>query len=112
MAQALEIIRGDDEAIIVTVKTAAGASLIKSGARFFLTVKRAIHDSDTNAIFKKDYPVTADADSFTMDLSNTETKLKTGGYYADIQFKDDAGKLKTIYRGEFLVKYDITIRTA
>lgn len=107
----IEIIRGDDEAIAITVKDDNDVSLIKNGAEFFLTVKKNVEDTDDEAVYKNNYPVSADADSFTIDLSNTETELELGSYLADIQWKDENGKIKTIYRGNLSVLYDITRRT-
>ena len=104
----LEIIRGDDEAIEISIME-NGVSLIKNNAKFILTVKKNLSDADDDAVFKDIYPVTADTNLFVIDLSNTETELPLDVYeYCDITWVDENGKVKTIYRDSFSVLWDST----
>ncbi len=108
----IEIIRGDDEAIEITVKDLAGVDQLEAGDVFFLTAKKKIDNDVTDALatFKEEYVVSGDTDPFVIDLSNTETELPLGAYHADIQWKDTANKIKTIFRGTLNVTYDVTRR--
>lgn len=110
----IQIIRGDDEAIEITVRDEAGDTVLVVGDVFFLTAKMRVDDdvTDAAAIFKDDYTIGVgdDLDPFVIDLSNTETELPLGSYFADIQWKDTAGKIKTIWRGQLNVTYDVTRR--
>jgi hypothetical protein len=108
----IEIIRGDDESITITVQDEDENSLLKSGAVLYLTIKEDFESDDDDAIFTKEYAISSDVASYTIDLSNTETILPVGNYYADIQWKSELGKIKTIYRGFINVAYDVTRRIA
>lgn len=105
----LEIIRGDDEAILVTIKDVNNVSQLVAGDVISFTVKRKMNDPDSKAIFQEDYELTDDVEEYTIDLSNTETELPLGIYYCDLQWVNNT-KVKTIYRGPFEVSYDITRR--
>lgn len=110
MDETLSIIRGDDESIAITIKDENGASLLKAGNVLFLTIKKSISDSDENATFTDDVTLGSNTDEYVYDLSNTETELPIGKYIADVQWKDNNGKIKTIYRGNFEVEFDVTRR--
>lgn len=110
MDETLSIIRGDDESIAITIKDTNGSSLLKAGDTLFLTVKKTISDTDEDAIYSDDVTLGSDTDEYSYDLSNTETELPIGKYIADVQWKNGSGKIKTIYRGNFEVGFDVTRR--
>lgn len=102
------ITQGDDESFIVSVKDENGDSLLKSGCKLWLTVKRSIGDPDSNAVKQVTNTLTADTNEAVLALSKTDTNQPLGTYYYDIQLKDNSGLIKTVLKGKMTITYQVT----
>lgn len=110
---ALTIIRGDDTTLTVTFTYDDGSAVDITNAKVFFTVKKKVTDSDDDALIAKmvDEHTDADGGITEIELTHTDTSVKVGRYYFDLQVVTTAGKVLSISFGEFVVQADITQRT-
>lgn len=109
MANQIDIYRGDDKTINVTVKDSNGVVDI-TGYTFWFTVKADETDTDGDAKIQKEVTShTAPASGETaIVLSTTDTDLEVRSYYYDIQMKDTTNSITTLLKDRLLVNQDIT----
>lgn len=91
----IEMIRGDTEGIIVSVKTKDGEDKpLTEGDIIYFTVKKSIH---TDEILLQKTITTFDDGKAHINISPSDTKdLAYGLYVYDIQMNSSAGAVKTI----------------
>jgi hypothetical protein len=105
--------RGDSGRLDVTVTQSDGAAYNLTGATLFLTVKNALTDADSAAVIRKEVTAHDDAtggDSH-FDLLTTDNATNGRRFY-DVQLKDSAAKIFTLFGGLWTVTQDVTTRTA
>ena len=105
--------RGDSGRLDVTVTGGDGTAYSLTGATLFLTVKNALTDADSVAVVRKE--VTAHDDAAAgeshFDLLTTDNATNGRRFY-DVQLKDSAAKIFTLFGGLWTVTQDVTTRTA
>lgn len=113
MDNTITIIRGDDQSLDLTIKNADGSAFNLTDCTVYFTVKKRFHDSDTDAIIKKDVTVHTNAAGglTTVELTKTDTTIDARKYLWDIQVKDSSDKIFSVVYGDFIVKHDVTNRT-
>lgn len=113
MNTSLNIFRGDDVTIKVTVKDSDGNAIDITGYTFWLTAKKQEDDTDANAVMQKEVTSHTDEENgkTAIELSNSDTDVDVESYYYDIQMKDDSDKITTLVKGTMNVKQDITSTT-
>jgi len=105
--------RGDSGRLDVTVTQSDGTAYDLSGATLFLTVKNALTDADSAAVIRKevtthDAPLAGESH---FDLLTTDNATAGVRFY-DVQLKDSANKIFTLFGGVWRVVADVTVRTA
>ena len=105
--------RGDSGRLDVSVKQSDGAAYDLTGATLFLTVKNALTDADAVAVILKEVSAHDDAEEGEshFDLLTTDNATAGPRYY-DVQLKDSANKIFTLFGGLWKVLADVTARTA
>ena len=105
--------RGDSGRLDVSVKQSDGAAYDLTGATLFLTVKNALTDADSAAVIRKEVTAHDDAEEGEshFDLLTTDNATAGTRYY-DVQLKDSANKIFTLFGGLWKVLADVTVRTA
>ena len=105
--------RGDSGRLDVSVKQSDGAAYNLTGATLFLTVKNALTDADSAAVILKEVTAHDDAEEGEshFDLLTTDNATAGTRYY-DVQLKDSANKIFTLFGGLWKVLADVTARTA
>ena len=108
----LSAYRGDDKTWNLNFTDANGDPIDITGSTVFFTVKVNKTDKDSDAIISKDQSSHVDAvnGQTTISLTNSDTDIKVGNYYYDIQLVDSLGIVTTIVVGAFKVKQDVTTR--
>jgi hypothetical protein len=105
--------RGDSGRLDVTVTQSDGTAYNLTGATLFLTVKNALTDADSAAVIRKEvtshHDATAGESHF--DLLTTDNATAGARFY-DVQLKDSANKIFTLFGGVWRVLADVTVRTA
>jgi hypothetical protein len=111
----IEIVRGDDEAIELEFTNEADNSAVDlTDTTVMFTVRTNTDETDDeNAIIKKDVVTHSDPTNgkTTISLLHTETDVQAGNYKYDVQYKDAAGKIKTLLIGNISILQDVTKRT-
>jgi hypothetical protein len=105
--------RGDSGRLDVTVKQSDGTAYDLTGATLFLTVKTALTDADSAAVIRKEVTNHDDAEEGEshFDLLTTDNATAGTRFY-DVQVKDSANKVYTLFGGLWKVLADVTTRTA
>jgi hypothetical protein len=105
--------RGDSGRLDVTVTQSDGTAYNLTGATLFLTVKNALTDADSAAVIRKEVTVHDDATEGEshFDLLTTDNATNGRRFY-DVQLKDSAAKIFTLFGGLWTVTQDVTTRTA
>jgi len=105
--------RGDSGRLDVTVTQADGTAYDLTGATLFLTVKNALTDADSAAVIRKEVTVhdngAAGESHFEILTGDNAT---AGVRFYDVQLKDSANKIFTLFGGIWRVLADVTTRTA
>lgn len=116
----LAVIRGDDEALLVTLTEADGATPVPlDGCTLWFTAKARLIDPDTAAIIAKSSApgqgitiTDAPAGEATIELTPNDTAaLQSVALWADLQLMDDSGKVQTPWKGRLVIEADVTART-
>jgi hypothetical protein len=106
----LDIQQGDDKGFPLTFRNKAGILIDITGWTVWLTVKRNLKDSDSEALIQKKvinhYDPTNGRTIILID--KFDSKKPEGKYWYDIQIKNAAGRIKTILTGRFNIKYEVT----
>lgn len=77
----------------------------------YFTVKSKIEDDDSLAVISKDISEhSAPLEGKTLIQLTTSETARTGSYYYDIVFKDDAGNVGLIKMGRISFKKKVTLR--
>jgi len=110
----LSVYRGDDKTWNLNFTDANDDPIDLTGATVFFTVKVNKTDKDSDAIISKDQASHVDAvnGQTTIVLTNSDTDVKIGNYYYDIQLVDTSGIVTTIVVGAFRVNQDVSTRVA
>jgi hypothetical protein len=105
--------RGDSGRLDVSVTQADGTAYDLTGATLFLTVKNALTDADSVAVIRKEVTAHDDAEEGEshFDLLTTDNATNGRRFY-DVQLKDSASKIFTLFGGLWTVTQDVTTRTA
>jgi len=105
--------RGDSGRLDVTVTQSDDTAYDLTGCTLFLTVKNSLTDADSAAVIRKE--VTAHdaplAGESHFDLLTTDNATAGVRFY-DVQLKDSANKIFTLFGGVWRVVADVTVRTA
>jgi hypothetical protein len=105
--------RGDSGRLDVSVKQANGTAYDLTGATLFLTVKNALTDNDAAAVIRKEVTAHDDAAQGQSHFAIATTDNATNGRrFYDVQLKDAAGGVFTLFGGLWNVTQDVTARTA
>jgi hypothetical protein len=105
--------RGDSGRLDVSVKQADGTAYDLTGATLFLTVKNALTDADSAAVIRKEVVAHDDATQGQSHFAIATTDNATNGRrFYDVQLKDAAGGVFTLFGGLWNVTADVTTRTA
>ncbi len=119
----IEIIRGDDEFIDITLATASGTAADLTNVDLWFTVKESLNDSDEHAVFQKSTgdatitissPPTAGLAVVTVDAATTESlraRYLDVPLHCDVQLKDGAGNIQTVASGTITILHDVTNAT-
>lgn len=110
----ISIIKGDTSNITVTFTDENSTAIDLTGSTVFFTVKKALSDSDDNALIKKDITSHTDAVNGITEiiLTPTDTSINSGSYKADLQIKNATGDIMSTEVGTVTVTQDVTIRTS
>jgi len=105
--------RGDSGRLDVSVKQADGEPLDLTGSTLFLTVKTALTVVDASATISKTVAAhdAAEAGESHFEIATTDNAT-AGTYFYDVQLKDAAGKIYTLFGGLWKVLADVTLRTS
>ena len=105
--------RGDSGRLDVSVTQSDGTAYDLTGATLFLTVKNALTDADSAAVIRKEVTAHDDATGGEshFDLLTTDNATNARRFY-DVQLKDSATKIFTLFGGLWTVTQDVTTRTA
>ena len=110
------MIRGDTRTITATFTDSDGDVIDLTGGTVFFTVNASEEPTDdTSAVVQKDVtsfsaPTTGVA-TITLDASDTDS-VDPGTYWYDVQFVSTGGVVTSLDKGKFVLKSDITRRTA
>ena len=111
----IEVFRGDDKSLNLTLKDAAGTAIDITGYTIFFTVKSSTDTAanDDGALISKTVTSHTDAAAgeSTISLTGSDTDISEGTYVYDIQTKDASGAIQTLVKANFIVKTDVTKRT-
>lgn len=109
----LQITSGDDETFSITKEDKDGNTEDITGWTFWLTIKTDQSDSDSDAVIQKNVTTHTDAvnGETNIELDATDTADLAGNYFYDMQFKTDAGDIKTFMYGNLNIQADITEAT-
>lgn len=103
----LEVFRGDFFTVDVTVLNVDNTPVDLTGASAVFTVRPSVMSEEI--ILQKDLEVVdALGGQMRLSLIDTDTDCHPGRYPADIQLTLADGTIKTIWRADFVVKWDIT----
>lgn len=109
----IRIIKGDDITFDCEFKNGCSAVDL-TGATLFFTIKTLANadNSDTTAIISKTITNHYDAVNgrTRIELTSTDTNVKAGNYWYDIQLKDSGGKISSCEKGQIEILQDITRR--
>jgi hypothetical protein len=105
--------RGDSGRLDVTVTQSDGTAYDLTGATLFLTVKNSLTDGDSAAVIRKevtahDAPLAGESHFEILTTDNATA----GTRFYDVQLKDSANKIFTLFGGVWRVVADVTVRTA
>jgi hypothetical protein len=105
--------RGDSGRLDVTVTQSDGTAYDLTGATLFLTVKNALTDADSAAVIRKevtshDAPLAGESHFEILTTDNATAGVR----FYDVQLKDSANKIFTLFGGVWRVVADVTVRTA
>jgi hypothetical protein len=105
--------RGDSGRLDVTVTQSDGTAYNLTSCTLFLTVKNALTDADSVAVIRKEVTSHNDATAGEshFDLLTTDNATAGTRFY-DVQLKDSANKIFTLFGGVWRVLADVTVRTA
>lgn len=112
--QTLQIVRGDDVTLTVTLKNLDGDPLNLTDGIVFFTVKHKLSDDDAHALIKSETSshTNAAAGITTITLTAAQTAITPGVYYYDLQVKDAELRIQSTLSGKIMVSQDVTLRTA
>ncbi len=116
MATKISIIRGDTRTISASFVDSDGVALDLTGGTVFFTVNANSSPSDDSAaVVSKDVtsfaaPTTGVA-TITLAAADT-TSVTPGTYWYDVQFVSGAGAVTSLPKEKFIIRSDITRRTA
>ena len=105
-----EVIKGDSYTLqwTFTYKT-DGSAFDPSSFDFWFTVKEDFTDLDAAAeIQKTTSDFTVSSNVVSLILSPSDTKFTPGSYWFDFQVKNGSD-IRTLSRGQFIVKSEVTI---
>lgn len=106
-------VKGDTYPLDVTIEYASGLAVNLTGATVFLTVKRNIQDTDTQALISKSVtshisPTTGQT-SFTLLAADVDY---VGEFYYDVKVKFSTGDIASVFADKFILANHVTIRTS
>jgi hypothetical protein len=109
----IEVVQGDDKDISFTLVDASKVPInLATGALLFITVKKKYEDLDASAVISDILTISAPSTGVGVwTLESADTLGLLGTYVMDLQYKTPAGKIYTVYRGDFVVLPQVTIRT-
>lgn len=111
----ISITRGDDKSINFAFTDGNSAAIDITGYTLFFTVKEVTDTAsdDTAAVISK--TVTSHTDAVnglsSVTITNADSDITPDRYKFDVQLKTDAGSIKTVVKGDFIVSNDVTKRT-
>jgi len=104
--RAIPVFRGDSLEVDITVVDSAGAPVDLTGASAKFTVRR--REDDETALLEKSLEIyDPAAGKMRLSLSPTDTDLEPASYPADIQITFSDGRVKTVWKSEFVVRWDV-----
>jgi hypothetical protein len=107
----ISIVRGNDKAIVFTVKTATNEAYSLVGHALYGTVKQNFEDTDENAKIADTLTLTAPLSGIaTWTIEDTDTTYMLGNYFMDVKLVLSTGGVYTIYRDILQVVDRITRR--
>jgi hypothetical protein len=111
--QTIEIIRGDDVTLSITLTDVNGTALNITDGTVFFTIKQNITDTDTDALLKTSVTshTNGAAGLTSIPLTATQTDITPGVYYYDLQVKDAQNRIQSTEIGKIIVSQDATTRT-
>jgi hypothetical protein len=112
----LNIVRGDDAQLAITVQTADGAAYDLTGCTLWLTIKRSAADADGAAIAQCSTTAgtialanaAAGEALATVPAAATIALTETTQAVYDVQLRTAAGKTHTVVRGRIIIHADVT----
>lgn len=113
MANDITTFRGDTLDLNLVLTDSDGAVVDITGYKFWLTVKQNDDDGDDNALIKEYQDTHTNATSGISSISANATAmaLTAGNYPWDIQMQDTGGSIKTLIKGDIIIRQDVTVRT-
>jgi len=109
----ITIIKGNDKAIVFTLKTAAGAAYVLTGHALYGTVKQNYEDTDAQAKISDTLTLTTPASGIaTWTIEDTDTTYMLGNYFMDVKLVLSTGGVYTVYRDILQVLDRVGIRIA
>jgi len=109
---ALEVFRRDDYVKVLTfTETGSGDPIPITGSTIIFSVKEDMEDSDDDALIRKvitDHSYPTDTNKTLLNIPKEETNIEPGTYHYDIQYTNSLGRRKTIIKGRFKIKQDVT----
>lgn len=116
MANDLEIIRGDDETIEVTLTDEDSLPINITNVNMFFTVKEDYDDADSLAKIRKSIPSgihTAPVSGMTqIALTHHDTSIDPGDYVWDLQLVYSDGSVNSTKMGKLIILPDVSIGTS
>jgi len=104
--RAIAVFRGDSLDVDISVVDSAGAPVDLTSATAKFTVRR--REDDDTALLEKSLEICDPAaGKMRLSLSPTDTDLEPASYPADIQITFSDGRVKTVWKSESVVRWDV-----
>jgi hypothetical protein len=109
----ITIIRGDSRTFNVNIRENDGSPFDLTGYTVFFTVKPEYKsETDDGAFITKTYSNIPNPETgvLSIDLASTDTDIRPGEHWYDIQLKSSANRVSSTRKAKFIVLYDVTRR--
>ena len=106
-----EMVKGDTWSKQFTVKINDVVEDI-TGSTFYFTIKEDAEDTDADAVFQEVITSLTDPTNGIFDISISSTdssKFDVATFVYDLAWKNSTGTVKTLIKGKFKAKQDVTL---
>ncbi len=105
--QPIMVFRGDSMTLDIQILDAEGKAVSLIGASATFTAR--IREDDENYVIEKSLTIIDPSEGqMSLTLNSSDTELEPRAYAADIEVEFSDGRVKTVWRSNFIVKWDVT----